>query len=93
MPRKTKSKKKANPGIREAHLHYELVNDLVEKTVCTTDVEEKIRWSWGVMKECEVLESSKSAKKHIEKCKSCEEFLNSRKLLAKLIIQGGRTQA
>ncbi len=74
-------------------MQYELVNDLAEKVVCTTDVEEKIRWSWGVMKECEVLEVSKDAKKHVEKCKSCEEFLKSRKLLAKLIIQGGRVKA
>jgi hypothetical protein len=93
MPGKTKSKKRVSPKILGAHLQYELINDLVEKVVCTTDVEEKIRWSWGVMKECEILEASKGAKKHLEKCKSCEEFLNSRKLLAKLVIQGGRVQA
>jgi len=74
------------------HLQAELVSDLVEKIVGAVDVQEKVRWSWGVMKECETLESSRATKKHIEKCESCRDFLSSRKSLAELVIQGGRAQ-
>jgi hypothetical protein len=92
MARKVKPKKKTKPKTSPSHLQYESVSNLVEKVVCATDIEEKIKWSWGVMKECEILESSKVTKKHVEKCESCKDFLNSRKLLAKLVIQGGRMQ-
>jgi len=87
-----KAKKKVKKGTSSSHLQFELISDLIEKAVNEVDIEEKIKWSWGVMKECEILESSKVAKKHVEKCESCKDFLNSRKLLAKLVIQGGRMQ-
>ncbi len=90
MPAKVKPKKKAKPKVSSSHLQYDLVSNLIEKVVCTTDVGEKIRWSWGVMKECEVLESSKTTKKHLKKCKTCRDFLDSRKTLAEPVIQGGR---
>ena len=85
------AKKKMNKAASK-HLQYELISDLVEKIVNTADVREKVRWSWGVMKECEIVNFSKATKKHIEKCKSCQDFLNSRKALAELVIQRGRAQ-
>lgn len=85
-----KPKKKVKKTVPPSHLLPEAINGLIEKIVNEVDVEEKIKWSWGVMKECEILESLKVAKKHVAKCKSCKDFLDSRKLLAKLVIQGGR---
>jgi len=92
MPAKVKAKKKAKPKIFSSHLQLELIDDLVGKIVSEAEVEEKLRWSWGLMKECEILGSSETAKKHITKCKACRDLLDSRKLLAKLVIQGGRVQ-
>ena len=92
MLTKVKSRKKAKPKVSSAHLQHELVDDLVEKIVNAPDIEEKLRWSWGLIKEREVLNSSRATKKHIEKCKNCRDFLNSRKSLAELVIQGGRAQ-
>jgi len=92
MPAKVKTKKKTKPKISSSHLQHELVDDLVEKIVNATDIEEKTRWSWGVIKEYESLELSKIAKKHVDKCQTCKNFLNSRMLLARLVIQGGRMQ-
>jgi len=90
MPTKVKTRKNANPKVAPSHIQYEFLNDLVEKVVCAIDLGEKIKWSWGVIKECDILSSSGAAKRHIEKCKNCRDFLSSRKLLAALIIQGGR---
>jgi len=87
-----KAKKKVKKGTSSSHLQFELISDLIEKTVNEVDIEGKIKWSWGVMKECEILESSNVAKKHVDKCQTCKDFLNSRMLLAKLVIQGGRMQ-
>ncbi|MFZ2148486.1 MAG: hypothetical protein WAV28_14825 [Sedimentisphaerales bacterium] len=90
MLAKVKAKKKAKPKIFSSHLHLELIDDLVGKIASEAEVKEKLRWSWGLMKECEILVSSEAAKKHIAKCKSCRDFLNSRRLLAELVILGGR---
>jgi len=87
-----KTRKKVEKTAPSSHLQPEAINDLIEKIVNEVNIEEKIKWSWVVMKECEILESLKAAKKHVEKCKNCKDFLDSRKLLAKLVIQGGRVQ-
>lgn len=87
-----KPKKKVKKTVPSSHLQPEAINGLIEKIINEVDIEEKIKWSWGVMKECEILESSKVAKKHVAKCKSCKNFLDARKLLAKVVIQGGRVQ-
>ena len=87
-----KLKKKVKKTLPSSHLLSEAINGLIEKIINEVDIEEKIKWSWGVMKECEILESSKVTIKHVAKCKSCKDFLDSRKLLAKLVIQGGRVQ-
>jgi len=70
----------------------EQINGLIERIINEVNIEEKIKWSWGVMKEREILESSKATIKHAAKCNRCKEFLDSRKLLAKLVIQGGKVQ-
>jgi hypothetical protein len=88
-----KPKKKVKKTVPSSHLLSEVINGLIEKIINEVVIEEKIRWSWGVMKECEILESAKIAKKHVAKCKNCKDFLDSRKLLAKLVIQEGRVQA
>ena len=87
-----KTRKKVEKTAPSSHLQPEAINDLIEKIVNEVNIEEKIKWSWVVMKECEILESLKAAKKHVTKCKNCKDFLDSRKLLAKLVIQGGRVQ-
>ncbi len=43
MPTKVKIKKKAKPNISSSHLQHELVDDLVEKIVNATDIEEKTK--------------------------------------------------
>jgi hypothetical protein len=92
MPTKVKPERKTKSKISTAHLQHRLIDNLLEKIASETDVEEKIRWSWGLMKECEFLSFSEAAQKHITKCKTCRELLDSRKLLAKLVIQRGRAQ-
>jgi hypothetical protein len=87
---KVEPKKKIKKKASSAHLSPEVIDDLIIKIVNTVDVQEKVKWSWGVMQECHVLTSSHSAKKHLEKCKSCQEFLTARKCLAELVIQAGR---
>jgi hypothetical protein len=82
--------KQLREKIPAAHIQCDSINDLTEKIVQAVDIEEKVRWSWGLMSECRVLESSSATNKHMAKCKSCRDFLNARKSLAELIIKAGR---
>ena len=90
MQTEPNAKKNVNPKVASSHIQYELLYDLVEKVVCATDIEEKIKWCLDIIKECDALSCSDATKEHIEKCKKCQDFLRSRKLLAALVIQGGR---
>jgi hypothetical protein len=87
---KVELKRKTKKIVPSAHLSSAMIDDLVIKIVNAVDIEEKIKWSWGIMQEYQVLISSPIAKKHMEKCKSCHEFLIARKCLAELVIQAGR---
>jgi hypothetical protein len=82
--RKTKTK------ISSDHIQTHIIDDLIQKIVSAVDLDEKVRWSWGLMSECRVLENSSSINKHILKCKSCQDFLNARKSLAELVIRAAR---
>ena len=72
------------------HVQTHAADELIQKIVCAVDIDEKVRWSWGLMAECRALESSPATNKHIAKCKSCQDFLNARKSLAELIVKAGR---
>ena len=83
-------KKKTKTKISSDHIQTHIIDDLIQKIVTAIDLDEKVRWSWGLMSECRVLENSPSVNKHLVKCKSCHDFLNARKSLAELIIRAAR---
>ena len=93
LPKKQiKTKKRITSKYKRVaeHIHTQTINELIEKIVNAAETDEKVKWSWGLMTECRVLEDSPVISKHIEKCKSCQDFIYSRKSLAELIIKGGR---
>jgi len=76
--------------ISTVHIQTHIIDELIQKIVGAVDLDEKVRWSWGLVNECRSFENSPSVNKHLIKCKSCHDFLNSRKSLAELIIRAGR---
>ena len=87
---KAKSRKKIRSNTPSAHLPRQAIEDLTEKIINAVDVQEKVRWSWGIMHECQVVQSLPALRKHIEGCENCRDFFIARKALAELIIQAGR---
>jgi len=88
---KATAEKKIKTKISPDHIQTHIIDDLIQKIVSAVDLDEKVRWSWGLITECRALESSPAINKHIAKCKICHEFLNARKSLSELIIRAART--
>jgi hypothetical protein len=102
MPKKAISKKKlctkkkiilvgkTEKTTPSPHIPYEAINTLIGKIISEVNIEDKVRWAWGIMSEYRVMTSSSLVSKHIAKCKECQDFLNARKSLAELVIRAAR---
>jgi len=99
MPRKrikkktgTKKRQMEKTDTLTHHLQVQEIDDLVEKIINVVNVQKKVQLAQNIIELCEALTSSRIIRNHIAKCESCQVFLNSRKMLAKLIIRGASTK-
>ena len=69
----------------------EEINGFSTELMEALDTQSKVKWSWGIIHNANIVLKCPKFKKRDTTCRKCRDFAESRKNLADLVIVGSRT--